>query len=366
MLADVIIIGGGINGLISAFVLAREGIKVSILERGPGAIEASWAGAGILSPLLPWDYDHAVNTLSEIGRNSWPYFASLAKELSGFDPEYTECGMYVCNPDNNEKAEEWCAQYNWHLHKLPLQTITSCGSDRNTGFWLPRIAQIRNPKLIHAFIASCRAMGVLINFNTEVTSLLARSDRIDSISTSQGNMAAGAYVLCAGAWSNAFHQTIQTRLDIEPVRGQILLFRGKPGLLPCIVYKDGMYIVPRNDGHILVGSTIEFVGYDKFTTTDAKDTLTNFFRSNFPGLSTTKFIRQWAGLRPGSPGNIPTISIHPTISNLFVNSGHYRYGVTMAPASSNLLRDIMLGQSPSIPCEPYRWRVEEELRTQTG
>ena len=143
---------------------------------------------------------------------------------------------------------------------------------------------------------------------------------------------------------------------ITPVRGQMLLFQAEPGLLPHILYQDGVYLIPRRDGHIVVGSTVESVGFDKSTTESARQHLYTRAIQLLPELGNLAIIQQWSGLRPGAPDNIPTVARHPDIDNLFINAGHFRYGVTMAPSSAKLLTDLLLHRTPDIDPLPYAWR----------
>ncbi|MDE2365809.1 MAG: FAD-dependent oxidoreductase, partial [Betaproteobacteria bacterium] len=147
--------------------------------------------------------------------------------------------------------------------------------------------------------------------------------------------------------------------DIWPVRGQILLFKVQPGLLKTIVLHehDYFYLIPRRDGHILAGSTLEETGFDKSATAEARRMLLARAHALVPALTEETVAGHWAGLRPGSPDNIPIIDRHPSIANLYLNSGHYRYGVTMAPGSARLLSNIILDKPQPLDITPYRWPV---------
>jgi glycine oxidase len=337
---DVLIIGAGINGLLSAWLLAREGLRVGIVERGEAARESTWAGAGILSPLMPWDYGGEVNVLSERGRALWPAWIEAIGQSSAIDPEYRSCGMLALS-----LAEETPAWLDDLLGKGP------------GGLWLPDIAQVRNPRLAKALVEACLAAGVRLLVATNASRWDIQGNTVRSLETSKGKLIADRHVISAGAWSRQLLSESVGEVDVRPVRGQILLFQAKPGLLPCILYKAGRYLVPRQDGLILAGSTLEHAGFDKSTTQAARDELLAFALDALPSLRDTPLVRQWAGLRPGSTDNIPTISAHPRLDNLYINSGQYRYGVTMAPASAELLRDLILNREPVIDPGPYRWSL---------
>ena len=140
---------------------------------------------------------------------------------------------------------------------------------------------------------------------------------------------------------------------MKPIRGQMLMINSRPGLIKRIVLMDNHYVIPRNDGRILVGSTIEDVGFDKTTTQYAHDILLEFAYGLMPVLQDFKVERQWAGLRPGTPDNIPRIRQHPNIKGLFINAGHFRNGVVTAPASAKLLVNLMLNKPPILDPAPY-------------
>ena len=150
--------------------------------------------------------------------------------------------------------------------------------------------------------------------------------------------------------------------NIRPIRGQMLLFKLEPGVLDTIVFRNGLYLIPRRDGHILVGSTLEDAGFDKSIDEATRQRLHAEASELLPQLADVQPVQHWAGLRPGSPDNIPIIDRHPDFDNVFVNTGHYRYGVTLAPASAELLVDVMEGNTPALDPAPYRWQAALDRR----
>lgn len=353
---DVLIIGAGINGLLSALTLTQAGMRVAILERGEPARESTWAGAGILSPLMPWDYGLDVNALSDRGRRLWPGVIDEVQRVGKRDPEFQRCGMLALALPDRAGALDWCRAHDWQAEPSP-PSASALGFAGDEAIWLPDVAQVRNPRLAQALMASCRAAGIPILADTPALGLTVANDRVTGVETHAGPLQADKVVIASGAWSQALLGDLTGEVKIEPVRGQILLFRSVPGLLPFVVYGGGQYLVPRRDGLILAGSTLEYAGFEKSVTEAARDALHRFALEVFPPLARAELVHQWAGLRPGSPGNVPTISAHPRIRNLYLNSGHFRYGVTMAPASAELLRDLMLGHAPPLDSTPYRWRA---------
>ena len=156
--------------------------------------------------------------------------------------------------------------------------------------------------------------------------------------------------MTAGAWSKVLLGEHALQADIKPIRGQMLLFKFDAPPLPHIVLQKDMYLIPRRDGHLLVGSTREDVGFDKSTTDEARAMLLQRAIALLPALRDMPVIQHWAGLRPGSPGNIPTIGRHPHLPNLYINSGHFRYGVTMSPASVEVLLNTIEWNAATVRC----------------
>jgi glycine oxidase len=336
-------------------LLARQGLSVCLVDRGDVASESTWAGAGILSPLLPWDYGAEVNALSERARALWPGWMEQLRQAGRTDPEFRVCGMRVLGSENRSAALAWCRDHGWPAES-PAPAPQGSGQSDDS-LWLPDVAQVRNPRLAKALTEACIAEGVRIVTDTPVEALEIADGGVRSVKTRTGKLSAKSYVIATGAWSQGLLGEWAGDIDIHPVRGQILLFKATPGLLPHIAYKAGHYLVPRLDGLILAGSTLEYAGFEKAATPAARHELMAFALECVPELRQAELIQHWSGLRPGSPGNIPTISVHPAIGNLYLNSGHFRYGVTMAPASAELLRDLMLGLTPGIDPAPYRWRL---------
>jgi len=340
---DFLIVGGGVIGLSSALELARDGATVTVLERGVCGGESSWAGGGILLPLLPWDYSSAVTDLTQLSCRLFPEWVGRVAEISGIDPEYRVSGMRVMPPFDAEKAAQWCANHDVRLEQ------------DGEGLWLPDVAQVRNPRLMKALRLALERIGVRIVERAEVTGVMSTKDRVERLDTTAGPFAAERYVVAAGAWSKKLLGKQGVQLDIKPVRGQMLLYRAQPGMLRHIILQNGTYLIPRDDGHILVGSTLEDVGFDKATTEEARAALHARALDMLPQLAQAAFIQHWAGLRPAAPDNIPIIARHPQLENLFLNSGHFRYGVTMAPASAKILANRLFNREQPFDVSSYDW-----------
>lgn len=343
-MGTLIVIGAGAVGLATAHALLQEGFGVTVLERGMVGQEASWAGGGILSPLCPWDYPEAVTRLALLGMARFESFTSELRAATGVDPEYRRSGMLVLPPFDAVRAKSWC-----EVHGMPYEA-------RAGGLFLPGVAQVRNPRLLRSMRERVWQLGGRIVEQCEVLAIEAHAGRVRQLRTSQGDFCADDYVLTAGAWSKALLGEHAQQLDIKPIRGQMLLFKFDTPPLPHILLQRDLYFIPRADGHLLVGSTLEDVGFDKSTTEEARESLLGRAIALLPALRDKPIERHWAGLRPGSPGNIPTLGRHPALDNLYINGGHFRYGVTMAPASAEVLCNLVCGRPQPFDVAPYRWR----------
>jgi glycine oxidase len=353
MRANFLIVGGGVIGLTSAQTLLQAGYSVTLVERGSTGREASWAGGGILSPLCPWDYKEAVTRLAQRGLDM---FGEAAEELlatTDIDPEYQRSGMLLLPPFQTELANEWCARHQVELRQVDLSGYAH--GLQGDGLLLPEVAQVRNPRLLHALRKRVEMLGGVILEQHEVQKLEITDGCVVALQTAQGELVADAYIVATGAWSKTLLCEHALNMDIRPIRGQILLFKFETPPFQKILLKESLYFIPRRDGHVLVGSTLEDVGFEKSISVEAREILLRRVREIFPDWKNRQPVQHWAGLRPGSLDNIPTIGRHPLITNLYANSGHFRYGVTMSLSSAELLLNAIQGNSQPFSVEEYRW-----------
>jgi len=351
---DFLIIGAGAVGLSSALELAKRGASVVVMDQGTAGCESTWAGAGILSPLPPWAYDDPVSRLATYSLGAFPEWCASLRAASGVEPEFRRTGMLVLSPGTIDPAVAWCQRHGWPCFPSPSQAFLPNVPGR-PALWLPDVAQVRNPRLIRALRGALGARGIVLMEGTRVLGLDAVMGRVSGVATDQGRVACGACIVAAGAASARIPGLEFLAKRVFPVRGQMLLYKLPPGTLAPVVYEQGHYLVPRVDGHLLVGSTLERVGFDKSVTPRARDELRTFAEALLPELKGMQPIGHWSGLRPGSPDNVPLICRAPGHDNLYLNTGHYRYGVTMAPGAAKLLASLVFGEVPSIPTGPYEY-----------
>lgn len=355
-----LIIGGGIIGLLCARELSASGWQVKVLERGAIGCEASWAGGGIISPLYPWRQPEPIVQLALWSRKRYPELAKALIRDTSIDPEWQQCGMLWLDLEDLEKACRWCQQYKIDWEDISPQAIEKRWPElkrfNGKSLWIPEIGQIRNPRLLKALKHDLNWRGVLLMEKTESVGWRKLGDRIVSVMTLTGEIGADVFIVTAGAWASSRSWIGMDGLwqpDIRPVKGQMLLIKALPRMLQQIVQRGERYLIPRLDGRILVGSTVEEVGFDKRPTESAYQQLLQFALETLPGLRSFPIELHWAGLRPAAPSGIPYIGRHPQLENLYYNCGHFRNGVTTGPAAARLLADILLGLKPIMDPGPF-------------
>ncbi|MCE8043492.1 glycine oxidase ThiO [Halomonas daqingensis] len=360
---DVLIIGGGVIGMMTAWQLAEAGCSVTLVERRRCGEEASWAGGGIVSPLYPWRYSEPVSSLSRYAEHEYPQLAARLFEETGIDPEYRQKGLLYLRVDDGDRAFDWARRLGKPLEAVGADFIYAkepwLAEGIESGLWMPTLGSIRNPRLCQALRARLMALpGVTLEEGLTVEGVCLEKGRVTGVETSRGRLAAGQVVLCGGAWSGVLLDRLGVALPVHPVKGQMMLFRTPPmaegrQLLERVVLADGRYLIPRGDGRVLIGSTLEEADFDKTPTGDARESLRQSALAMLPALADCAIEHHWAGLRPAAPDGIPFIGELPKTRGLFVNAGHYRNGLVLAPAASRLVVDMMLRRPPLIDPAPY-------------
>jgi glycine oxidase len=357
-MSDVVIIGGGIIGLTSAYLLAQENARVTVVDRQDFGQEASWAGAGIIPP---GNTEHAASPfdrLRSLSAASFPGLSADLREQTGIDNGYRRSGgLEFVGEETSASPEEWRGA------GIAVQELTEAQTrEREPAvapglghiFLLPDLAQVRNPRHIKALLAACAKLCVQLRPHCPVQEFLTEGGRLRGLRCGQETIYADAFVITAGAWTDSLLACLGLRLDIRPVRGQIVLLKPSAPLIRHVLLWGDRYLVPRADGRVLAGSTEEHVGFDKRTTDGACQDLLRLAYRLVPGLKKAEVERCWAGLRPGSPDGLPFIGPAPGYANLWVAAGHYRAGIQLSPGTAQLLMEMILRRPYSLDPRPFQ------------
>lgn len=354
----VVIVGGGVIGLLTAFNLAADVEQVILLDRAGLGQESSWAGGGIVSPLYPWRYSSAVTALAHWSQDFYPQLAERLLADTGVDPQVHTTGLYWLDLEDEAQALAWAEREGRPLSSVHISTVEVAvpvlGSGYSHAIYMADVANVRNPRLVKSLKAALQALpNVTIHEQCEVLGFIREGEVIAGVHTAQGEIRGDEVVLSAGAWSGELLTSLGLELPVEPVKGQMILYKCASDFLSCMVLAKGRYAIPRRDGHILVGSTLEHEGFDKTPTSQALQSLKASAVELIPALADAEVVAHWAGLRPGSPEGIPYIGRVAGFDGLWLNCGHYRNGLVLAPASCQLFADLLLGREPIIDPAPY-------------
>lgn len=358
-MSDILIIGGGIIGMLTARELSLAGIKVTIIEQSEAGHESSWAGGGIISPLYPWRYSDAVSALAKWGQAFYPELIGEINSETGLDAELVQNGLLMFD-NEQEVALSWAKKWQSNLQVIDSKQIYELEPELSPdlvqgkqSIWMPDVRQVRNPRLVKATKKYLLKQGVSFSEQTEVTGFIQKNNKVVGITSTSGDIAADKVLLAGGAWSGNLLKNININLEVEPVKGQMILFKTEPGKIKRITLSQDRYVIPRQDGRVLVGSTLEHTGFDKTITSDAREELMAEAFRMFPCLKEAEVEHHWAGLRPGSIDGIPYICTVTDLEGLFLNTGHFRNGVVLGPASARLVADLILNRPPILEAGAY-------------
>ncbi len=368
---DCCIIGGGIIGLSIARELAGRGHRVRVLARDRRRETASWAAVGIFPPTPPAGADDPNGALTALSNRLHREWSRELREETGIDNGLLPCGgLYVCAneerlTDLRGAADSWLARgarCEWLSGSRVAEVEPSLASAVKGGrivggFLLPDEMQFRSPRHLDALEKSCRTRGVVIDEEVTVEQIDVSGGRVRGLAVHSPRGAetvtAECYVLAAGAWTGGLASALGITLDTRPIRGQIALLRLPGHRLGRIVNRGLDYLVPREDGLILAGSTIEDVGFDPAPVSATIDRLLGVAADLLGGLAGATLEKSWAGLRPGSADGLPTIGRVATCENAYVAAGHFRAGLHQSPGTAVVVADLVEGRAPALDLAPF-------------
>jgi glycine oxidase len=335
---DAIIIGGGIIGISLAIELGHRRMKVLVLERGEPGKEASTAGAGMLAAGEVEGPD-ALCVLAHMSAEMYPEWVAESERASGLSVDFHREGAVCLSAERPRTPAAVPAEQVAQLEpELAGSSLFASFSAENS---------VDPLTLMPALLAWAKREGVEVHSGSEVKSLSVHHGIAHGVVTRQTDFTAKFVVNCAGAWAGAISSDVA--IPCRPVKGHMLALLPQKlhGLRHVIRRRDAdVYLVPRRDGRIVVGSTVEEAGFDKRVDTRVIQKLHQAASDIIPGLGEARIHEAWTGLRPATPDGCPIMGA-TTIGNYFVSTGHYRNGILLAPASARMLAGIINGEMPT-------------------
>ncbi|GIU82865.1 MAG: glycine oxidase ThiO [Acidobacteria bacterium] len=349
---EILIVGAGIIGLSIARALRKEGVgRIKIIERKKTGKEASFAAAGMLAPHVEAERKDAFFKFCAESNKLYNEFVSEIFDETGIDVEFRANGIvYLAFTEDDLKKlkhrYEWQSKAKIKVEFLQAHEIRRIepfvSPDVLAGLIYPEDGQVENRKLLAALERFLRSSGIEILQDTEITNLIARNSKIEAVETKKGErIFADVVILASGAWTSLIRLNNQslTLSEIKPIRGQMIAFRTTKKFFEHVLYSPRGYVVPREDGRILVGATVEDVGFNKEVTNFGVDFLSDVGLEISPSLSNLKISEKWAGLRPMSSDGLPVLGEFPEVKNLFIATGHYRNGILLAPITAKVIAE---------------------------
>jgi glycine oxidase len=351
----------------TALELSQAGCEVTLLDKQDFGQEASWAGGGILSTMYPWLYPDAVNQLARFGKSIYQQWQPLLQQATGLDIEINPSGMLILDQADFSTGLGWAAhardpqQVAQLISGKALNSINPrLNPDITQGLWFSELANIRNPRLLKTLIAFLkRQPNVRMQAFTAAQRFELKNNQITAVIDEQGkHWQADQYVIATGAWSGLLSEQFDWHVPVKPIQGQMILFKAPAQWLPTMVMHQGIYLIPRLDGHIVCGSSTDDVGFNTDVNSEIALKLQQTAYQLVPELQDMPIVHAWAGLRPSVPDGVPYIGQMPLgqtseLSNLWLNCGHFRNGLVMAPASARLLKQQMLGETRMVDETAY-------------
>jgi glycine oxidase len=344
---DVIIIGGGIIGLSLSIALRKRGASVLIVERGEPGREASHAAAGMLAD-FPLEMPLALQSLASSSARMYPEFVHELQDESGMNVDLRDQGTILfVTPEN---LREHPSLLDDCPLPFPLVKLDPALGPANLPAVFLKEGSVDPRALTAAALKTARHREVDISSGTAVTEVIQTNGKVTGVATERSNYSAPVVVNCAGAWSG---QLPPHSFPTRPVKGQMLCLAAESrDLLRHVIRSPEIYLVPRSDGRILVGATVEEAGYDKRTDPATIQRMRQAAIHVVPGLAQARMLEAWAGLRPGSPDNLPILGA-TAIAGYFVATGHFRDGILLTPVTAHVMSQVISGETPDHDLSPF-------------
>jgi len=360
---DVLIIGGGIMGTSAAWELARHGVRCLVLERSVPGAEASSAAAGILGAQAE---AHAPGPMTELclaSRARYEKFAATLSRETRIDVGYRQCGVLRVGFERAAVTKlsaqsAWQSKQRLAVERLDARALTALEpalSPRiSGGVRFAADSRVEPRALLRALHIAALARGVRFQSGAFVRRIALSGGRAVGVVLDDGNeLRAENVVVAAGSWTSLIDGLGLPPGKVIPARGQIIELELPAPALSHVVFGPGAYLVPRDDGRLLIGSTLEFVGYEREVTAGAVRDLLTHATALVPSLERAALRDTWSNFRPYTKDELPLLG-RTQIPGLFLSTGHYRNGILLAPISAEIVRAAVLGQRAPLAIEAFR------------
>lgn len=361
--ADVAVVGGGVIGLSLARELSARGLDVVVLERGRTGEEASWAAAGLLTAQSDAAAPSAFFRFARESRDLYPGWTDALRQETGLDAGWRPTGVLRCGSGATLDRFAWQVEEGLPVEVLDRPEALRHSAGRiapsvSDGLFFPSDSVVHSRWLVAALRRSLAIRGVPVREGLAVMRFLTSGGKCVGVETSAGDVSAAQVVDAAGAWAN-LDPTLGFSVPVEPIRGQIVELEDDAPF-PTVLESDDVYLVPRADGRILVGATVERCGFRKEVTAAGVASLLSAALLLSPSLANARVSGAWSGLRPGTPDGMPLLGESP-LRGLYLACGHFRNGILLAPITALRLADLLTGVQVDdlMPFAPGRFaRVE--------
>lgn len=347
-MAKIAIIGGGVIGLSIARALHKLGVRdITVIDRGKMGQEASWAAAGMLAPNAETETIDDFYRLCSDSNSLYGAFASELLDETGIDIEFRPSGTLELAFD--EKNASRLERKFGHQQKAGIEVDKLSPAEIRDleptispevlcGLHYPNDGHVENRKLVAALIKYAQINDIRLMENTAVNDILVSGGNAVGVRISAGSIDADATILATGAWSSLIKiGGSAPPFDVKPIRGQMIALQGTTGAFGKVIYGAGAYLVPRADGRILVGATVEDAGFEKAVTEAAVGQLRAAAIRTMPPLEHLEIVDSWSGFRPFAADEMPIIGPVGGINGLTVATAHYRNGILLAPVTAEIV-----------------------------
>jgi glycine oxidase len=353
---DVAIVGAGVIGCAIARELALRGFATAVIDRDEPGTHASWAAAGMLAPLVEADRADPFLHLLRASARLFPGLARALREETGIDVAHASEGtlLLALDPRDDEALERrfrWQSRAGLPVVRLDrdatLELEPAISGGVRSALHFPEDTQVDNRLLGEALARAARGAGAEM-VRATVERVVVEEGRARALELGGGQRVEAEFiVIAAGCWSGRI-AGLPRPLPVRPVHGQLIALRAEPGLLGHVVDSPRVYLVPRRDGRVIVGTTTEETGFRKAVTPEAVARLREAAAEAVPALAAAELAESWSGLRPGTPDSLPILGADPEVQGLLYATGHFRNGILLAPITAQLLAELVTDGQPEL------------------